>query len=446
MTTDPTQENRDFLANIAKKILPENSPLMKSDSDTLTPEARAQIEQQKIAEQEAAKAPDQAQPQTQDFVPQVAAQPTPVANTMASGPAPAFDFNAQLPSDIKGGLNEQRKAFEQVSEAYKKQAADVANVEAQYNKASEDELKAKQQSEDFAKSVEKDVQERASMRLEPKNFFAGKNTWQKVLGGIGLFLSSFSKEGAARFAEAVDRDIELDLRAQQSAIESKDKTIAEKKSLVKEYFDKYKNMEAARYFAKADAMNMIAAKTQAVIGSIKSQAAAGAARQAYGIAQQNANENLQKGLMALQAKQMDAMAKNNGKVIDVLGFKGMAPTDQEAQKFRESATATKQAIDSINQLTQLSMKGSKLSLEDKAKAETVAGMLKAALRTTIVGPGAVSDNERKMLDNIVANPLEIFSLQKNQLARLQTLAAQVKINLRNQAQTLGIQEVGIGKR
>ena len=73
-------------------------------------------------------------------------------------------------------------------------------------------------------------------------------------------------------------------------------------------------------------------------------------------------------------------------------------------------------------------------------------MLKAALRTTIVGPGAVSDNERKMLDNIVANPLEIFSLQKNQLARLQTLAAQVKINLRNQAQTLGIQEVGIGKR
>lgn len=443
---DPTQAGRDAVKNLLNSFVPEGSPLAQSKSDVLTPEARAKLEAEKAAQSAPASREVAAAPQNVNFVtPQVTPQ-TPIANQLAQGPAPAFDFNADLPADIKGGLNEQRAAYQAESEIYKQAGAEMAKAEAQYNQEAQAELDAQQKAKDLEVQVSKDVEDRSRQRLEPKNFFAGKNTWQKVMGGLGLFLSSFSKEGAARFAEAVDRDIELDLKAQESAITSKDKAIADKQSLVKQYYDQYKDMRAARLLARADAFSMIKGRAELAASSTKSQAAAGAARQAAGMAEQQAQTAKVAALIQLQKAQQTALTKNSGKMVSVLGFEGMAPTESEAKEFRALGGETKQAIDSIAQLRQLAAKGSSVSPEDRAKAETLSRLLSASLRTTVIGPGAVSDTERAILEKIAANPLDVFSLKASQLTRLGVLENQVKQNLRNKAQIFGLQEAAIGRK
>lgn len=386
-----------------------------------------------------------AQPQTA-FVEQRAPVVTPIANQVKQGPATGFDLSADLPRDLRVGLDEQRKAYMEESDIYRQQGEQIANAEAQFNRETEQELEQQKNAKELETQVANDVDERSRMRLEPKNFFAGKNTWQKVMGGLGLFLSSFSKEGAARFAEAVDRDIELDLKAQESAILAKDKSISDKQSLVKQYFDQYKDLKAARLMARADAFNMIKLRAESAASSTKSRAAAGAARQAVGLAELEINKAKQAAMAQLLKAQAAQDTKSVGRSVNVLGFEGLAPTEGEAKEFRTLGGEAKTALDSIDQLKTLSLKGSKVSLQDQAKAETIARLLGASLRTTVVGQGAVSDAERKILEDIAANPLKIFSLQTTQLARLDQLKKQVVLNLKNKAQTIGIEQRQIGTK
>lgn len=442
---DPTQPARDAIASGLKSLLPSSSPLSKSLKEAEEKEALDKINAEISAQQPAREVAATPQPQTA-FVEQRAPVATPIANQIKQGPAMAFDVNADLPKDLRAGLDEQRKAFMEESDIYRQQGEEIAKAEAQFNRETEQELEAQKKAKELETQVAADVDERSRMRLEPKNFFAGKNTWQKVMGGLGLFLSSFSNEGAKRFAEAVDRDIELDLKAQESAILSKDKTISDKQSLVKQYFDQYKDLKAARLMARADAFNMIKLRAESAASSTKSKAAAGAARQAVGLAEAEMIKAKQAAMAQLLKAQAAQDTKNVGRAVNVLGFEGLAPTEGEAKEFRTLGGEAKTALDSIDQLKNLSMKGSKASLEDQARAETIARLLGASLRTTVVGQGAVSDTERKILEEIAANPLKIFSLQSTQLARLEQLKKQVVLNLKNKAQTIGISQRQIGTK
>ncbi len=77
-------------------------------------------------------------------------------------------------------------------------------------------------------------------------------------------------------------------------------------------------------------------------------------------------------------------------------------------------------------------------MEDRSTSEVLASMLKGSLRTQILGPGAVSDRERELLDAIVANPTVIFSLDKSNKARLDTLLETINDNRDNKAKFYGV--------
>lgn len=69
--------------------------------------------------------------------------------------------------------------------------------------------------------------------------------------------------------------------------------------------------------------------------------------------------------------------------------------------------------------------------EDKARVETKIAALQGALRLAFLGPGPMTDTERKFLIDTLGDPSKFWSLKANQLARLDTVMQSVnrKINL-----------------
>jgi len=94
----------------------------------------------------------------------------------------------------------------------------------------------------------------------------------------------------------------------------------------------------------------------------------------------------------------------------VIGYQGKAPTVQEASKFREYLADVNSGISNLDELIQLGKQGSRLSPTDRARAENLARMIQGKFRTEIVGPGAVTENDRKVLESVIGNPLQTFSI------------------------------------
>jgi hypothetical protein len=120
---------------------------------------------------------------------------------------------------------------------------------------------------------------------------------------------------------------------------------------------------------------------------------------------------------------------------------GIARTVQEAKDLRAAQVSKKNADSMIDQLIEIANKpGSALSLKDRAAANQIKTMLQGALRLQIVGPGAVTDADRAVLDSVIANPAQILSFKDNVLNALNNLKRVNQQNLENQY------ESGIYKR
>lgn len=94
----------------------------------------------------------------------------------------------------------------------------------------------------------------------------------------------------------------------------------------------------------------------------------------------------------------------------VIGYEGKVPTQTEAIKFREQVSDINSGVSALDELIQLGRKGSSLSPTDRARARNLARMIQGKFRVEIVGPGAVTENDRKVLEDVVASPLDIFRL------------------------------------
>jgi hypothetical protein len=64
--------------------------------------------------------------------------------------------------------------------------------------------------------------------------------------------------------------------------------------------------------------------------------------------------------------------------------------------------------------------------------------LQGLLRTPILGPGAVSDSERALLQDIVANPTAIFSMSSRNEARLNELMKTIDRGVASKAKGFGL--------
>lgn len=80
--------------------------------------------------------------------------------------------------------------------------------------------------------------------------------------------------------------------------------------------------------------------------------------------------------------------------------------------------------------------------ELRKEANTIKALLTGALRVPIVGPGAFTDPERKLIDSVIPDPTAIFSIDANTKASLITLRNRIKDDRDIYAESIGIGSIG----
>ncbi len=127
------------------------------------------------------------------------------------------------------------------------------------------------------------------------------------------------------------------------------------------------------------------------------------------------------------------------------GFTGVAPSKEEAVKFRQQIADAKKAKSRAEFLMEAAKKG-KIDRswwgKNKGEVQVAAGFLRASLRMEIAGPGAVSEYEQKLLQEVAADPSKLTSLSSLDLGRLGRIITEIDTSLSGQAEVLGLQPVG----
>jgi hypothetical protein len=135
------------------------------------------------------------------------------------------------------------------------------------------------------------------------------------------------------------------------------------------------------------------------------------------------------------------ITKQRALAIDLPEFKGYAPTEKEASDFREQYANVTQSKKNIGRLIEIANMGA-IAQQDpiiKSEAEQLARAAQGALRLDIIGPGTVTDRDRALLEAIVRNPTDIFSLRSSNIKSLTSLLDRAGSGLEAKAKALGIQ-------
>ena len=94
----------------------------------------------------------------------------------------------------------------------------------------------------------------------------------------------------------------------------------------------------------------------------------------------------------------------------VTGY-GVAPSPEIAKEFREVLISATEAQTGIKRLLEINeMDSPWTSLDLRSEAGVLQGTLQGALRREIVGPGAVTESEQKLLKSIIRDPTKFWSI------------------------------------
>ena len=164
------------------------------------------------------------------------------------------------------------------------------------------------------------------------------------------------------------------------------------------------------------------------------------------LASQALQNKIQDNLLKLTEKQ----SKENRERM-VPGF-GLANTKEDAKEVKVLVSKLKPAQQSIDKLIKLfdSPTTSALSPTARRKAQVLAGTLRGQLRLLLIGPGSVSDQEREVLEDIIARP-EIFQFSGAAAESLKELKNSLSRELQTALEVRGVipvsqEEAQLGQR
>lgn len=111
-----------------------------------------------------------------------------------------------------------------------------------------------------------------------------------------------------------------------------------------------------------------------------------------------------------------------------------------ADKLREYMAETGTVVPELMQLRGKigSADFSKLSLQDRAEVQTKLSSLVGALRLPIVGPGPMTETERKFIISTIGDPNKIFTLPSIEVAKLNSMIGTIEGRVRNQFFNAGV--------
>ena len=124
---------------------------------------------------------------------------------------------------------------------------------------------------------------------------------------------------------------------------------------------------------------------------------------------------------------------------------GTAPTIETANTLRDFQTAYEGVDSGVTRLLQiLKTPNRTVTPRLRREAQTIKALLTGALRVNIVGPGAFTEAEQKLIGNVIADPTAIFSIDENTRAALTTLRNRIKDDRDNYAKSIGMTNIGDG--
>lgn len=392
MAIDPTQANRDAVKNFFNKIIPSNSPLAQSSDDVLTPEARAKVQ----AEEAAMRAPADLQQAPVDQVPtdfvnpaQAQPQTQPIAQPGMASLGGSMDPLKTYKQGANAEANAYAKMGQQESEAYKNVQGQLDGINADIQSV---QAKEEQAFQEFQKEDGETRDKIKNFELKPKNFFAGKSTWQKILGGVGMFLGSITPEGARNVANIIDKEIERDLDVQRNQLALLKDTRSEAANRYKMKLERFGSDKLAKMSMKKDALEMVKLQLDQIASSAKGEIARGAALK--GIA---AIEQGQQTLQANFMKEYMKANKDNQKGM-LQGYEGVNENPAIVKDLTERVTARDSAINKIGKLENLlkqgALYGKNAELAIQTRKDLAADIAKAKF-------GRSSDSELAISESLV---------------------------------------------
>jgi len=111
---------------------------------------------------------------------------------------------------------------------------------------------------------------------------------------------------------------------------------------------------------------------------------------------------------------------------------GMARTKQEAVDIRKNQTTAKNVIGSIDKIISIKKEGPVVPMSKRAREiETEQQFIMGQLRIPLQGPGAMTDSDRKQLQDTIGDATSIFSSNDNTYAKLNAIKANIENSLEN---------------
>jgi hypothetical protein len=311
----------------------------------------------------------------------------------------------------------------------------------------EQEQRAKQREEEIARKQELTRQKRAELDENlvkigaaeaeaKKDYWADKSTGTRIAAAIFSAMGAYSSAltGGKNTAmdiinNAIERDADKKMQAVKFARE-KNKDIADQYDSL---FAVLGDESAVRDAILANNINKVELGVKKLASQYKGanqQAQADKIMSEFALKKEEA-------LASAAAKAAERRSVEDEKYVPALG--SYALTKEGAAKLNEESASVLQVKDNLARLRQIAQTPAKsLSPELRAEADTLTSFLKAALRKPIVGEGAVNESEWKLLNDIVANPTSIFSLDATNLKRLEAIETRVQRNFEKRAESYGI--------
>jgi hypothetical protein len=269
-----------------------------------------------------------------------------------------------------------------------------------------------------------------------QDYWADKSTSTKILAAVSMALGAMGQAingGSNAAMEIINSAIKTDLERQKdkyaAAKDAKDSLLTAYGLKMKQFGDKDQALNSS-----ADLMyKVVQNKIAAIAARADSADARAKAQQLIGQLEVSRGEH--------RVKSAEAAAKNfeAKRELFVPGANDFAWSKEGAQKMNELIATSSSAIDGISDLLTLSeKKGSSVSNEDRAKADTTARLVRAYLRVPVLGPGAVTETEHAIMEQIVADPTAIFSLDSTNKMRLKTLVQKLDDNVYVQGKAYGL--------
>lgn len=348
-------------------------------------------------------------------------------------------------------LDTQRRGIDTLADEARKKGVQEANYLAGFEKEKmaieqkrAEERLAEQVATDEAKAkYDSAITAVGDAKIDNERYFKNQSTPQKIMAAIGIALGGLGK-GPNQALQAINDAVNRDIDEQKAGISGLKDKAAGYRTAFQDSMSITNNKDLAAVNAKIGAYERVSSQIAQLGAKYKGTEAALKAQMLGGqvdVAKQQLlgqrNDMIlasarQQGLLGPQF--MDEKDRERF----VPGY-GLALDPDSAKKMREVVSTTQQVKSGIGQLLKFADSPlSTLSPEDRAKTAVLAQEVIGNLRLEFLGPGAITDKERAVLEDIVRKPTNLWSLSSSNKAALQTLVGRVQSKVTERAKSYGL--------